>query len=279
MTTAPDAGAGPAAPALLTVSVGNTRTAVGLFAPGAPLVPGAFATSRRRTAEECAVLVRSWLERHRPGRPPAIARVAIASVVPPSTAVWREVAGRLGAADGETRVYGEDGDLGIDVRVRMPARAVGADRLLNALAARARFGAPVLVVDVGTALTLDVVDGAGAFVGGAIAPGPVTAAGGLWRRAPSLAPVAFAVPARAVGRTTEAALRAGIGLGAAGQIDALVRAARAELGAPSAPVVATGGLGEALAGAAAVVDHVEPWLTLRGLALWARGWPAPAGAR
>ena len=271
MRPGPERAAPGAGGPFLAVNIGNTRTSLGLWAPPAPLATTALATTPLRTPEECAVLVRAWLTGARGGGRPAPASVAIASVVPPRTALWREAAALLGVDPAATRVYGEDGALGIEVRLDMPAAGVGADRLLNAIAARALLGAPALVVDIGTALTLDVVAGDGAFIGGAIAPGPVTAAAGLWRRAPGLATVDVAVPERAVGRRTDEALQAGIALGAAGQIEALVGAARAELGAPAAPVVATGGLAQALAAATPTVDRVDPWLTLRGLRRWALG--------
>jgi type III pantothenate kinase len=248
------------------VNIGNTRTALGLFA-GEGLVAGALSSVGPRSAEELAILTRSWLEHVSGGAQAAPDVVAIASVVPPSTAPWQAAAAMLGVR--RVLVYGRDGEPGIAVRMAMPANAVGADRLLNALAARRLYGAPVLVVDVGTALTLDVVGSDGAFVGGAIAAGPLTAASGLWRRAPRLTPVALGRVGRAVGRTSDEALRSGLVYGSAGQIEGLVRRARAELRAPAAPVVATGGLGPLLSKPSESVDHVEPWLTLRGLSMWA----------
>ncbi len=258
---------------LLAVSVGNTRTALGLFAGEHLVAAGAIATRPAAGADECAVLARSWLAREdRAERPSAL---ALASVVPALTPVWRQTADRLGL--GPAVAYGDGGRLGLRVRMAMPATAIGADRLLNAIAARWRYGQPVIVLDIGTALTLDVVGADGSFVGGAIAPGPTTAQAGLVRRQPALVPVTVGGAARAIGQDRAAALGAGLDYGSAGVLDGLAERARLELAAPAAAVVATGGLAAVLAPYSRSIDHVEPWLTLEGLRLW---WAdEAAGAR
>ena len=155
---------------------------------------------------------------------------------------------------------------------------VGADRIANALAARDTYGAPVIVVDFGTATNIDVVDETGAFRGGAIMPGLLLSARSLFSRAAKLASVPLELPLHALGDTTEHAVQSGIVLGAAAQAEGLVARIRAELesegeaeGRPPAraTVVATGGLASTIAKATDVFDEVDPDLTIRGIhAIW-----------
>lgn len=247
---------------LLAVNVGNTTTALGLFDGERRVAAWRLATERTRTVAEYEVFVASLFEQIE-ASPSALAGVAVASVVPPLVPVWRALAREL--CGREAYVYGQDGPLGIEVRVGMPRSQVGADRLCNAIGARALYGAPVIVVDIGTATTLDVVAQDGAFVGGAIAPGPATAAEGLYARAAKLPRVELRAPGQAIGRHTVEAMQSGMVLGLAGQVDGLVARTRAELGAPGAPVVATGGLAPLVAGESRTVDRIEPWLTFVGL--------------
>jgi len=153
----------------------------------------------------------------------------------------------------------------IPVRVDEPS-SVGPDRLANSFAARKLHGTPAIVVDLGTATTLDCVSKAGAYVGGAIAPGVVTASEELFRRAARLSRVDLRRPARALGRTTEECLRVGVLWGNAGLVDSLVRRVRAELGGRP-KVIATGGLAPILAPECETVDVVDEGLTLKGLRL------------
>jgi type III pantothenate kinase len=145
-------------------------------------------------------------------------------------------------------------------------REVGADRIVNALAARARFGFPAVVVDLGTATNFDVLDREGRYVGGIIAPGIETSAEDLFRRAARLTKVDFVFPEHAIGRNTRDCLRSGILLGAAGMIDALVARVWDELGARG-KCIATGGLAPLVAPECRAIDHVEVELTLQGLLL------------
>ena len=144
--------------------------------------------------------------------------------------------------------------------------AVGADRIANAVAARALYGTPAIVVDLGTATTFDCISRQGAYLGGAIAPGVVTSAEELFRRAARLPRVELKRPARALGRTTEESLQAGVLWGAAGQVDALVRRLALEMkGTPT--VIATGGLASAIAPECETINRVDEALTLKGMRL------------
>jgi type III pantothenate kinase len=165
----------------------------------------------------------------------------------------------------EPVIVGPDLDLGIAIDYDDP-REVGPDRLANAVAARHLVEGAAIVVDFGTATTVDVVTSDGRYLGGAIAPGLLTSAENLFRRAALLHRVALDPPAHAIGRSTSDAVRAGIVFGAAGQVDEIVRRVRAEVG-EECRVIATGGLAERIALFTTTIDAVEPDLTLLGLSL------------
>ena len=158
---------------------------------------------------------------------------------------------------------------GIPIRYDDP-RQVGPDRIVNAVAASVRYGAPCIVVDFGTSTNFDVVDVEGAYVGGVLAPGVEISMDALFQRAARLTKVDFVEPPSVIGKTTAAALQSGLVYGFAGQVDGIVAAIRGELGA-GAPVIATGGLAELIAPHAATVERVDQALTLEGLRLvWER---------
>ncbi len=252
---------------LLAVDIGNADVVLGLFEGERLARHWRLSTDPARTPDEYGVFVRALFQAAGVALS-AVHAVALASVVPPLVATWKAV-----SRDefGHTPfVYGDDGHYGIEVRVDMAAADVGASILCNAVAARALLGAPAIAVDFGTATTVDVVAEDGAYVGSAIAPGVVTAAEALIEKAAKLPRIEFVRPARAIGTTTVEAMQSGIVLGTAGQVDALVRRARQEIGAPAAPVVATGALADLMAGVCETIDRVEPWLTLLGLARVAR---------
>jgi len=142
--------------------------------------------------------------------------------------------------------------------------SVGADRLANAVAARALYGTPAIVVDLGTATTYDCISASGSYLGGAIAPGVTSSADALSTRGSRLPRIELRAPERAIGRTTEEAMRAGILWGAAGQVDALVRRSALEMkGTPH--VIATGGIAPLIAPLCETINIVDEWLTLQGM--------------
>jgi type III pantothenate kinase len=149
-------------------------------------------------------------------------------------------------------------------------RELGPDRIANSVAARERFGAPVIVVDFGTSTNFDIVGPDGDFVGGVLAPGIETSMEALFSRAARLVKVDYAEPPQVIGKTTEQALQSGLVYGFAGQVDGIVEAIRRELGV-DAKVVATGGLADLIAPHSRTLSAVEPFLTLDGLRLiWER---------
>lgn len=251
---------------ILAVDIGNTQTVLGLIENQVIGPRWRVATDASLTADEIRVKIGAllgvdgyeWRD---------VEAVVIASVVPPLTLAYQELAER--ATGREPLVVGPGVKTGLPIAYENP-REVGADRIVDAVAAIAQFGAPVIVVDLGTATTLDVVDASGAYLGGAIAPGLETSAEALFRRAARLSAVDLEPPARAIGRNTRESVQAGLVLGEAAMIDGLVRRMWEELGY-RCPVVATGGLANRIGPLCETVDHADVDLTLKGLALiWER---------
>jgi type III pantothenate kinase len=238
--------------------VGNSETGIGVFQDDALVLSWRLRT-QARTPDEALLVLRQLLapESIDLARLPSV----LCSVVP---AVTSELAHGLTRLTGvPTLVVGAKTVPSMPVRVEEPS-SVGPDRLANAIAAREIYGAPAVVVDLGTATNFDVVGPDGDFLGGAIAPGLSSSAEEMFRRAARLRPVDLVHPERAIGRSSEEALQAGIVLGHAGMVDALVTRILEELGV-AATVIATGGLSPLLGEEASTIDHVEPALTLQGL--------------
>lgn len=245
---------------ILAVDVGNTQTVLGLFEDGRLDGHWRVATDATLTADELRVKIGgllaldgiAWGD---------IGRVVLSSVVPTLTGHYEEMA--LRATGVSPMVVGPGLKTGMPIKYDNP-HEVGADRIVNGVAAFAEYGGPVIVIDFGTATTLDVIDAAGAYLGGAIAPGVETSAEALFSRAARLAKVDLEPPTKVIGTNTRESVQAGLLLGEAAMVDGLVRRAWGELGA-ECTVVATGGLAERMSPLCETIGHVEPDLTLRGL--------------
>ncbi len=246
---------------LLAVDVGNSDTVVGMFA-GPDLTGFWRFTSRAATVDEIGLRLEALGRMHRWPHERELGAV-LCSVVPALTLPW---VGALGKLSGRPPVEVSAATAkGLPIRYR-DRTAVGADRIANAIAARALYGVPAIVVDLGTATTFDCISRQGAYLGGAIAPGVATSAEELFRRAARLPRVELRRPARALGRTTEESLQAGVLWGAAGQVDALVRRLALEMkGTPA--VIATGGLAAIVAPECETINRVDEALTLKGMRL------------
>jgi type III pantothenate kinase len=251
---------------LLTIDVGNTQTHFGMFRGEDLADHFRFATSRTTTSDELAIRIAALL-RLRGMTLDDIDGAIVASVVPQQDQEWiwlneRYFHGRL--------LFVAPGiKLGMPVRTDNP-REVGADRLMNAVAAYDKVGAACVVVDFGTSINYDVVSTEGAYLGGAIAPGIQISMDALVQRASKLVKVEIEAPDSAIGRSTQAALRSGIVYGFAGQVDGIVGRIREELGI-EATAIATGGLAPAIAQFCDNIDEVDDLLTLTGLRLvWER---------
>ena len=217
---------------LLAIDVGNTQTVFGLFEADALEKQFRVGTNPTQTADELAVLVRSLIDLG------AVEGIVMCSSVPQLVREYEGFAERWAGVD--LLVLGPGVSTGVPIRYDDP-REVGPDRIANAVAARERHGAPCVVVDFGTSTNFDVVSAAGEFAGGVLAPGVEISMDALFARAARLPQVPFVAPERVISQTTVAALQSGLVYGFAGQVDAIVGRIRDELGAPDAPVVATGG--------------------------------------
>jgi type III pantothenate kinase len=244
---------------LLVVDLGNSRTAVACFT-GEALTARWSLTTQRRTVDEVMLVVGPLLA-EREG--PAPRAAVLCSVVPAHEGAWVAALERLtGAAP---LVAGHTTVRGLRIVYREPER-LGPDRIANALAVRARHGAPAIVVDLGTATNFDCLSAEGAFTGGAIAPGLGASAEALFQRAARLPRVPFERPERALAAGTEQALKVGLVWGWAAMVDGLVRRLQREMGGRP-KVVATGGWARVVAPECETVDTVDDDLTLHGLRL------------
>ena len=188
--------------------------------------------------------------------------LVVASVVPDVTAAMREMASRYLPVP--PVIVGPGTKTGVPILTDNP-REVGADRVVNALAAFSRFGGPAIVVDFGTATNFDVVSDKGEFIGGVIAPGMQASAASLFSRTARLTRVELTAPVSVIGKSTVECIQSGLIYGTAGEVDGIVERIIAELG--RAAVVATGGLAPVVIPHCHTIQHHEPWLTLEGLRL------------
>ena len=244
---------------LLVIDVGNTNTVMGVYDQDRLITHWRLATSQHRTSDEYGVLVQGLCAQRRIDAQ-AIQHVAISCVVP----------SQLFALTDVSHVYFDCQPLivdhltaGIAIRTDRPEE-VGADRLVNAVAAYDKFHCELIVVDLGTATTFDAVSADGAYLGGAISPGISISIEALAQHASKLSRVEFANPGNVIGKNTVHAMQSGIYFGYVGLVDTIVGRMCAEM--PGTPlVVATGGLAPLIAEASTTVQQIEPYLTLEGL--------------
>jgi len=247
---------------LLTVDVGNTNIGFVLFQGDKLVQQFRCESARQRTPDEYAVLVRQMLAL-RDVDPRKIDAGIIASVVPTLTDVMVEMVRRAFARD--PLVVGPKIRSGMAILYESP-RDVGADRIVNAVAAFDQVKGGVIVVDFGTATTFDCVTAKGEYLGGVIAPGITISADALFARAAKLHPVDIALPPRVVGRNPVQSMQSEIVYGYAGLVDGVVARIKAELGYPCA-VIGTGGLAHLIAPQTTSIERVDDALTLTGLRL------------
>jgi len=255
---------------LLAIDVGNTNIVLGVF-DGATLVQSwRLQTLRERTSDELGLLVDGLFAHSRIERV-QIRAVIVGSVVPPLTGTMR---GMVQRHFGITAVTVEPGvNTGMPILYENPSE-VGADRIVNAVAAYEKFGRaaihPLIVVDFGTATTLDAITAKGEYLGGAICPGVQISADALFQRAARLPRIDVRKPSSVIGRTTVGAMESGLFWGYVAMVEGLVRRMSDELGG-SALCVATGGLANVIAPETPLIQHVDPDLTLQGLRIvWER---------
>lgn len=247
---------------LLAVDVGNTNTVFGIYR-GEELVDSLrISTRRERTSDEMGALLLALL-RHREVDPRAVDAMIVSSVVPPLRPTIERMARRVFDV---APVFIEAGvKTGMPIRSDHPAE-VGADRIVNAVGARYLYGAPVVVVDFGTATTFDVVSPKGEYVGGIIAPGIGISAEALFVRASRLFRVDVQAPTRLIGTNTAAAMQSGIYYGYIGLVDGILERLLEEIEGLER-IVATGGEARMIADGSRYLEDVDPDLTLTGLRL------------
>ena len=254
---------------LLAVDVGNTQTHFGVFKPGEQDVAEhwRFATERQSTGDELGAALSNLLALR--GLSFAdLDDAIVSSTVPQLSEQWAVMSERY--LSRPILVVGPTIRTGMPIRVDNP-HEVGADRLVNAVAAYDRVGDACVVVDFGTAITYDAVSADGEYLGGIITPGAEISMDALYERAAKLPKVELAEPRALIGKSTVEAIRSGIAFGFAGQVEGIVRRLRGELGADTT-VIATGGLAGALVPfIRETIDQVDEMLTLIGLRLvWER---------
>ncbi len=247
---------------LLCVDIGNTNITLGVY-EGQTLGPRwRVATDHERMPDEYGIQILALLA-HAGLSPRSLNGGIIASVVPPLTERWCQVFQRY--LDIETIVIDAKMAPGITILYEEP-QTIGADRIVDAVAAFRQYGGPACIVDFGTATTFDAITAKGEYLGGAIAPGIQVAAEALFHRTAKLPRVELAPPPFAIGRNTTHAMQSGLLFGYVSLVEGMVKRFRRELG-DDMKVIATGGLAELISKETDIIQHVAPWLTLDGLKL------------
>ncbi|MBI2458670.1 MAG: type III pantothenate kinase [candidate division NC10 bacterium] len=245
---------------LLALDVGNTNTVIGVFDDKALLTHWRLSTRREGTRDEYAMLIKGLFDFAGLAFQ-GVSAVIISSVVPPLQGPLEEMARQYFGV--EPMVVGPGIKTGMPILYESP-RDVGADRIVNAVAAFEAYGGPCIVVDFGTATTFDAISVRGEYLGGAICPGIGISSEALFQHAAKLPRVDITRPKVIIGKNTVGSMQAGLFFGYLSLVEGIVARMRAELGGRAA-VVATGGLAQLLLTESTAVDHVDPLLTLTGL--------------
>ncbi len=257
---------------LLAIDVGNTNIVLGVFEGTRLDHSWRLATLRERTSDEVGILV-THLFAHSAIPLDSVSGIILSSVVPPLTRTMEEMAERYFGHSPLTVDPGVNTGMPI---LYSPASDVGADRVVNGVAAYEAYGrekhVPVIVVDFGTATTFDAISAGGEYIGGVICPGIGISADALFQRAARLPRVDVRKPPAVIGGTTVTSMQSGLFFGYVSMVDGIVHRMRAELqGGDRAACVATGGMADIIASETTVIERVDPDLTLQGLRLiWER---------
>lgn len=247
---------------ILVFDVGNTNIVLGVYDERILTHHWRVSTEKSRTTDECAVVIKNLFDFS--GLTfQEIGVVVISSVVPPVNQTLEALARKYFGV--EPLVVGPGVKTGMPIIIDNP-REVGADRIVNAVAAYHKYGGPLVIVDSGTATTFCVVSKRGEYLGGAIAPGIGISTEALFQRASKLPRIEIVKPTSVIARNTVAAMQSGIYYGFIGQVDGIVNRMKAEMG-PETKVIATGGLAEMISQDSNTIETVDPFLTLEGLLL------------
>ncbi|WP_410512981.1 type III pantothenate kinase [Paenibacillus sp. BR2-3] len=246
---------------MLAVDIGNTNIVLGVYRGRELLHHFRLSTARQSTVDEYGVLFHNLF--HMSGLSlKDIEGVIISSVVPPLVQVIVDMCVKY--LNKDPLLVGPGIKTGLNLRYENP-REVGADRIVNAVAAVEQYKCPLVVVDFGTATTFDCIDAGANYLGGAIVPGLGISTEALYQRASKLPRIELEKPKKVIGRNTVHAMQAGIIFGYAGQVEGIVKRIKVEMNAPQLKVIATGGLASLIAGETECIDEVNPLLTLEGL--------------
>lgn len=252
---------------LLAIDISNTTIKAGVFCGDKLVADWRFATERHKMADDYAMLLLNLFQAE--GTPTdQITGVSISCVVPPLRAVFERLSRRY--LHVEPLMVGPDITLGVTLAVDSPLQ-VGADRVVNTLAAHRLYGGPAISIAFGTATVFDCVSVDGHYLGGAIAPGMVVALESLTRSAAQLSQIELVRPPHAIGKNSIHAMQSGLVLGYAALVEGLVKRLTREMSSPAVPqsvkVIATGGLAEVIAPETDAIEILDPHLTLKGLRL------------
>ncbi|HTU35824.1 MAG TPA: type III pantothenate kinase [Candidatus Acidoferrum sp.] len=254
---------------LLTLDVGNTNTVLGVFRESKLIAHWRLTTARDQTVDEYGILTRNLFSLADLD-PKEISGVIISSVVPPLNWTLEEMSKKYFH---QTPLFVEPGvKTGMAVLVDNPLE-VGADRIVNGVAAFQQYGGPLIVIDFGTAITFDVISARGEYLGGAIAPGIGIASEALFARAARLPRIDIKDPGKVIGKNTAAHMQSGLYYGTIDMVDGMVERIKAELGADAAKlkVIATGGQAGLISRGSKYVQDTDEFLTLNGLRIiWGR---------
>ncbi|MBR2522108.1 MAG: type III pantothenate kinase [Coriobacteriales bacterium] len=247
---------------LLAVDIGNTQTAVGIYDGKELRASWRIESDSKATSDQLLVQINSLIKLKGHGEL-FVTEAIVSSVVPMLTLSWVEALEFLIGEGGSVDIVNAAEDYGIPVKYEN-RREIGPDRICDAVAAVAKYGAPVIVIDLGTATNIEAIDDEGAFLGGIIAPGLRVSAEALFSHAARLSSIDIKVPEHAIGRSTTEAVQSGLTFGEVDRIDGLVDRIKAEMGC-DATVVATGGYHQLMLPISRTIDYADGLLTLDGL--------------
>lgn len=246
---------------ILAIDVGNTNIVLGAFKEDELVTHWRMTTNVHQTSDELGIFIYNLL-RHNNIEVEEIEHVVVASVVPD---IMRSLEyGIKKYLKTAPLIIGPGIKTGINIRTDNP-KELGADRIVNAVAALYLYGSPVIVIDFGTATTFDVINEEGSYIGGVIAPGVNISAEALWQRAAKLPKIEIQKPNKIIGKNTVDSMQAGLFYGYVGQVDYIVKKIKRELNCTNVKVVATGGLARLIAGESKMIEEVNDFISLQGL--------------